>query len=69
MAESLTVENASEFFHKAFLTESAHLKMASMKFVSKNFSHVIMTDGWEEFRTSSIYGNALEALILYITNK
>ena len=67
MIHRLSVDNAAEFFHKAFLHESAELKSASMSFISKNFGAVKATDGWTDLKRNSKSADALEQILDHVT--
>ena len=67
MIHRLAVDNAAEFFHKAFLHESAQLKSASMSFISKNFGAVKGTHGWTDLKRNSKSADALEQILDYVT--
>ena len=68
MTQTLTIENAAEFFFKGFLTESDRLKMASMDFISKNFAEVKSTEGWKSLMKDGNSSLALEEILSFATS-
>jgi BTB/POZ domain len=63
MIKTLTVENAAEFFFKAFLTEKTGLKSAAMSLISKKFVDVKKTEGWADFMKNKSSSLALEQIL------
>jgi len=68
MIKTLTVENAAEFFFKAFLTEKTGLKSAAMSLISKKFVDVKKTEGWADFMKNKSSSLALEQILRFMAS-
>ena len=66
LINKLTIENAAEYFYKAYLTDNEDLKDAAAEFFSYNSSEVYQSSGWKELMKTSNAKEALQELLKQI---
>ena len=67
LINKLTIENAAEYFYKAYLTDNEDLKEACMEYIFNNCSKVLESNGWKELLKASNANQVVELLLRHMS--